>query len=121
MLKRSATGVGIMKAAFHKTLTILVALAPSVASAQSGGWQSDGRGTSTWQVSPSEGTCNVSQAQNRARRAGIRRTDLVYRDENVVTLRGLTEWGERRDITFANIRGCPEIGFQDLQPSQPRR
>ncbi|EJL56455.1 hypothetical protein PMI09_01809 [Rhizobium sp. CF122] len=113
-------GQGIMKAAFHTTLGIVVLL-PAAALGQSGGWQPNGSGMSTWHVSPSEGTCNVSQAQNRARRAGIYRTDLVYRDENVLTLRGLTEWGDRREITFANIRGCPEVGFQDMQQSQPGR
>jgi len=117
---RAQPGQGIMKAAFHTTLAIVVLL-PAAALGQSGGWQPNGSGMSTWHVSPSEGTCNVSQAQNRARRAGIYRTDLVYRDENVLTLRGLTEWGDRREITFANIRGCPEVGFQDMQQSQPGR
>ncbi len=110
-----------MKAAFQTTLVILASLLPTVALAQADGWQPNGRGTSTWHVSPSEGTCNVSQAQNRARRAGIYRTDLVYRDDNVLTLRGLTQWGDRREITFGNIRGCPEVGFQDMQQSQPGR
>jgi hypothetical protein len=109
-----------MKAAFRVTLLTFAALLPVVAGAADG-WNSDGRGTSTWHVEPSEGTCNVSQATNRARRAGIYRTDLVYRDENVLTLRGLTEWGDRREITFANVRGCPEVGFQDLQQSQSAR
>ncbi|MCS0461456.1 MULTISPECIES: hypothetical protein [Rhizobium] len=104
-----------MKAAFHTTLMIFVALLPAVAAGASDGWNRDGRGTSTWHVSPSEGTCNVSQATNRARRAGIYRTDVVYRDENVLTLRGLTGWGDRREITFANVRGCPEVGLQHLQ------
>jgi hypothetical protein len=104
-----------MKAAFHTTLMILAALLPAAAACASDGWNPDGRGTSTWQVSPSEGTCNVSLARNRARRAGIYRTDLVYRDENFLTLRGLTGWGDRREITFANVRGCPEVGLQNLQ------
>ncbi len=92
-VQAQATGAGIMKAAFRTTLMILAALLPAAAACASDGWNPDGRGTSTWQVSPSEGTCNVSLARNRARRAGIYRTDLVYRDENVLTLRGLTGWG----------------------------
>jgi hypothetical protein len=95
----------------------LAVLLPAVAFGASDGWRPDGRGTSSWHVLPSEGQCNVSQAANRARRAGIYRTDVVYRDENVLTLRGLTGWGDRREITFANVRGCPEVGFRDLQPS----
>jgi hypothetical protein len=101
-------------------MTLICVLLPSMASVASDGWHSDGRGTSTWHGLPSQGQCNVSQAANRARRAGIYRSDVVYGDENVLTLRGLTRWGDRREIAFANIRGCPEIGFDDLQPG-PRR
>nr|WP_082529891.1 hypothetical protein [Rhizobium sp. Root1203] len=108
-----------MKAVFRTTLISFAILLSTAASAASDGWRPDGRGTSTWHVLPSEGQCNISQATNRARRAGIYRTDVVYQDENVVTLRGLTGWGDRREITFANVRGCPEVGFSDLQP-RPR-
>jgi hypothetical protein len=107
-----------LKAIFR--MTLICVLLPGMASAASDGWRSDGRGTSTWHGLPSEGQCNVSQAANRARRAGIYRTDVVYHDEDVLTLRGLTPWGDRREITFANVRGCPEIGFDDLQPGRRR-
>ncbi|MDM9623083.1 hypothetical protein [Rhizobium sp. S96] len=104
-----------MKAAFRATLISFAALLPTMASGQEG-WSSDGRGTSSWHVSPSPGQCNVSQARNLARRARIYRTDVVYQDENVVTLRGMTDGGDRREISFANVRGCPEVGFNDVVP-----
>ncbi len=112
-------GSPILRTVLHKAFPLLVALAPTLATAQ--GWQNDGQGTSTWHVGPSEGQCNVSQAKNLARRAGIIRTDVVYQDNDTLTLRGLTEWGERRDIIFANVRGCPEIGFQDVLPLNQRQ
>lgn len=112
-------GSPILKTAFRTTFLLLTILAPTLAAAQ--GWQNDGRGTSTWSVAPSEGQCNVSQAKNLARRAGIRRTDVIYQDNDTLTLRGLTEWGERRDIIFGNVRGCPEIGFQDVLPLNQRQ
>ncbi|MDM9625427.1 hypothetical protein QTL95_05945 [Rhizobium sp. S152] len=112
-------GSPILRTVLRTTLPLLVVLVPTLAAAQ--GWQSDGQGTSTWSVAPSEGQCNVSQAKNLARRAGIIRTDVVYQDNDTLTLRGLTEWGERRDIIFANVRGCPEIGFQDVLPLNQRQ
>jgi hypothetical protein len=112
-------GSPILRATFRTTFLLLTALAPTLVVAQ--GWQNDGRGTSIWSVAPSEGQCNVSQAKNLARRAGIIRTNVVYQDNDTLTLRGLTEWGERRDIIFANVRGCPEIGFQDVLPLNQRQ
>ncbi len=111
--------VPLLRATSSTTFLLLAALAPTFAAAQ--GWQTDGRGTSIWSVAPSEGQCNVSQAKNLARRAGIIRTDVVYQDHDTLTLRGLTEWGERRDIIFGNVRGCPEIGFQDVLPLNQRQ
>lgn len=108
-------GPPILKTVFSKTLVASALLLASIAPAAAEGWVSEGRGTTSWHVSPSAGQCNVSQASNRARRAGIYRTDVVYRDENVLTLRGLTQWGDRREISFANVRGCPEVGFGDMQ------
>jgi hypothetical protein len=111
-----------VKAAFLFLLICATVLSPPAASAQtSDGWHSNGRGTSTWHVSPSQGQCNISIARNRARRAGFDRVDLVYSDENVMTFRGLTASGDRGEISFANVRGCPEVDFGGPQQAPPRR
>ncbi|MGG7578577.1 hypothetical protein [Rhizobium sp. Nf11,1] len=82
--------------------------------AASGGWQSDGQGTRYWHVTPPPGQCNISQAKNRALRAGIYRSEIMQQDENIIVLRGLDESGDRRTIGFANIRGCPELeGYEE--------
>ncbi|NEI09315.1 hypothetical protein ELH42_14610 [Rhizobium ruizarguesonis] len=82
--------------------------------AASGGWQSDGQGTRYWHVTPPPGQCNISQAKNRALRAGIYRSEIIQQDDNVIVLRGLDESGDRRMIGFGNIRGCPELeGYED--------
>ncbi len=78
------------------------------------GWQTDKQGTSTWHVSPPVGQCNVSKAQNKAIRAGIYQSEIVYRDENVLTFQGQTLNGDRKEITFGNEASCPEIGAQDI-------
>jgi hypothetical protein len=111
----------ILKSAFAAALTFIAVLVPVAAPAQADGWQSNGRGTSTWHVSPSLGQCNISQARNRARRAGFDRVDLVYSDENVLTFRGLTAAGDRGEISFGNVRGCPEAGFADPRQAPPPR
>ncbi|WP_416068250.1 hypothetical protein ACK9YZ_26625 [Rhizobium sp. ZK1] len=84
----------------------------TLASAQ--GWQTDRQGTSNWHVSPPVGQCNVSRARNRAIRAGIYRSEIVYRDENVLTFRGLTINGDRKEITFGNEASCPELESRDI-------
>ncbi|WP_246732762.1 MULTISPECIES: hypothetical protein [Rhizobium] len=82
--------------------------------AASGGWHSDGQGTRYWHVTPPPGQCNISQAKNRALRAGIYRSEIIQQDDNVIVLRGLDESGDRRTISFGNIRGCPELeGYED--------
>lgn len=82
--------------------------------AASGGWQSDGQGTKYWHVTPAPGQCNISQAKNRALRAGIYRSEIIQQDENIIVLRGLDQSGDRRTIGFGNIRGCPELeGYDD--------
>jgi hypothetical protein len=111
----------ILKAVFLTILACAAVILPAMESAQAEGWQSNGRGTSTWHVSPSQGQCNVSIARNRARRAGFDRVDLVYSDENVLTFRGLMSSGDRGEISFANVRGCPEVGFADPRQAQPTR
>jgi hypothetical protein len=112
----------ILKAVFLTVLACSTVFLPPMASAQQPeGWHSNGRGTSTWHVSPSQGQCNISIARNRARRAGFDRVDLVYSDENVLTFRGLMASGDRGEISFANVRGCPEVGFPDPHQAPPRR
>ena len=78
------------------------------------GWQTDAQGTSNWHVSPPVGQCNVSRARNRAIRAGIYRSEIVFRDENVLTFRGLTINGDRKEITFGNEPSCPELESRDI-------
>ncbi|MBB3595850.1 hypothetical protein FHX08_006267 [Rhizobium sp. BK529] len=78
------------------------------------GWQTDTEGTSHWHASPPVGQCNVSRARNRAIRAGIYRSEIVYRDENVLTFRGLTLNGDRKEITFGNEPSCPELESRDI-------
>ena len=85
--------------------------------AASGGWQTDGQGTRYWHVTPRPGQCNISQAKNLALRAGIYRSEVIQQDDNVIVLRGLDQSGDRREIGFANIRGCPELdGYEDGRP-----
>ncbi|EJT04711.1 hypothetical protein [Rhizobium sp. CCGE 510] len=85
--------------------------------AASGGWQSDGQGTTYWHVTPRPGQCNISQAKNLALRAGIYRSEIVQQDDNVIVIRGLDQSGDRRVIGFGNIRGCPELdGYEDGHP-----
>ncbi|NNH61070.1 hypothetical protein HLI01_30580 [Rhizobium laguerreae] len=82
--------------------------------AASVGWHSDGQGTRYWHVTPPPGQCNISQAKNRALRAGIYRSEIIQQDDNVIVLGGLDESGDRRTISFGNIRGCPELeGYED--------
>lgn len=90
------------------------ALLASSALAAGAGWQTDGQGTSSWHVSPPVGQCNVSRAKNNAIRAGIYRSEIVYRDDNVLTFRGLTLEGDRKEITFGNEPNCPELESRDI-------
>lgn len=94
-------------------LAALVLLASSTLAAGAG-WQTDRQGTSNWHVSPPVGQCNVSRAKNRAIRAGIYRSEIVYRDDNVLTFRGLTPEGDRKEITFGNEPSCPELESRDI-------
>jgi hypothetical protein len=92
----------------------ILALPTSSTLAAGAGWHTDTQGKSYWHVSPRVGPCNVSQATNRAIRAGIYRSEIVYRDDDVVTLRGLTLGGDRKEITFANVQSCPELESRDV-------
>ncbi|MGO7546293.1 hypothetical protein [Rhizobium leguminosarum] len=85
--------------------------------AASGGWHSDGQGTRYWHVTPPPGQCNISQAKNRALRAGIYRSEIIQQDDNVIVLSGLDESGDRRTIGFGNIRGCPELEGHEDSPN----
>lgn len=98
------------------SMFVLSALALLVSSTfvSAEGWQTDAQGTSNWHVSPPIGQCNVSRAKNRAIRAGIYRSEIVYRDENVLTFRGLTLEGDRKEITFGNEASCPELESRDI-------
>ena len=95
-------------------LVLAFALVVSSTLASAEGWQTDTQGTSNWHVSPPVGQCNVSRARNRAIRAGIYRSEIVYRDENVLTFRGLTLNGDRKEITFGNEASCPEQESRDI-------
>lgn len=90
------------------------ALLASSTLASAGGWQTDTQGASNWHVTPPIGQCNVSRARNRVIRAGIYRSEIVYRDENVLTFRGLTINGDRKEITFGNESSCPELESRDI-------
>ncbi|MGO4133490.1 hypothetical protein ACEQ6A_02885 [Rhizobium brockwellii] len=90
-------------------LSSAILLSSSSGIAASGGWHSDGQGTRYWHVTPPPGQCNISQAKNRALRAGIYRSEIIQQDDNVIVLRGLDESGDRRTIGFGNIKGCPEL------------
>ncbi|WP_434710950.1 hypothetical protein NMA58_15100 [Rhizobium sp. YTUHZ045] len=95
-------------------LSSVMLLSSASGFAASVGWQSDGQGTRYWHVTPPPGQCNISQAKNRALRAGIYRSEIMQQDENIIVLRGLDESGDRRTIGFANIRGCPELeGYEE--------
>lgn len=82
--------------------------------AASAGWQTDKQGTSNWHVSPPTAQCNVSRARNKVIRAGIYQSEIVYRDENVLTFQGLTLEGDRKEITFGNEQSCPELESRDI-------
>jgi hypothetical protein len=97
-----------------KLLLSAFALLVSSALVSAAGWQTDTQGTSNWHVSPPIGQCNVSRAKNRAIRAGIYRSEIVYRDENVLIFRGLTLDGDRKEITFGNEESCPELESRDI-------
>jgi hypothetical protein len=53
--------------------------------------------------------CSPREAVYAARDAGFRRAEVVRVTDRSVTVRGWTRGGPDR-ITFANRRGCPEIG-----------
>jgi hypothetical protein len=78
------------------------------------GWQTDKQGTSVWHVQPRGAQCNVSKARNKVIRAGIYQSEIVYHDENVLTFRGLTQNGDRKEITFGNEASCPELEARDI-------
>jgi hypothetical protein len=54
------------------------------------------------------GGCSPDDAEDAAADAGFRRAHVVRVTDRSVTVEGMTRRGPDR-ITFANVRGCPEI------------
>jgi hypothetical protein len=52
--------------------------------------------------------CNPDDALDNARDAGFRRAHVVRISPRSVVVEGMTRRGPDR-ITFANVRGCPEV------------
>ncbi|WP_088674841.1 hypothetical protein [Rhizobium sp. R339] len=53
--------------------------------------------------------CDVRDALDNARDAGLRRPRVVRETPRSVTVQGFTRSGRPELIRFANIRGCPEV------------
>lgn len=53
--------------------------------------------------------CDVRDALDSARDAGLRRPQIVRETRRTITVQGFTRSGRPDRIIFANVRGCPEV------------
>jgi len=53
--------------------------------------------------------CDPRDALDNARDAGLRRPQIVRETSRRITVQGFTRSGRPDRISFANVRGCPEI------------
>jgi hypothetical protein len=53
--------------------------------------------------------CDPRDALDNARDAGFRRPQIIRETSRSITVQGFTRNGRSDRISFANVRGCPEI------------
>lgn len=53
--------------------------------------------------------CDPRDALDNARDAGLRRPQIIRETSRSITVQGFTRSGRPDRISFANVRGCPEM------------